>query len=186
MTAVIWLPWLLFGAIGGAIVDRVKRVRLLMIVQIGRMVSVAALAVLVWTGATSMTIIYLAAFLIGIGEMLADTTLQTLVPTVVANDQLERANGQLYASQSVGNEFVGPPLGSVLLSALAAAPFVANALAWGASALVLSRLEVAQPSREGRDPTSLVQDIVEGGRWLFAQPILRALAGDRPLWSLGA
>jgi predicted MFS family arabinose efflux permease len=123
-----------------------------------------------------MTLIYLAAFLFGIGEMLADTTMQTLVPAVVDNDQLERANGQLYASQSVGNEFVGPPVGSVLFSAVAAAPFLANALAWGTSALVLSRLKVAQPSREGRDPTSLLEDIVEGARWLFAQPILRALA----------
>ena len=176
MTAVIWLPWLLFGAIGGAIVDRVHRVRLLMLVQLGRMLVVATLAVLVWTGAASMTLLYLAAFLFGIGEMLADTTMQTLVPALVPSDDLERANGRLFASQSVANEFVGPPMGSVLFSTIPAAPFAASAVAWGTSALALSRLEIAQPSREGRPATSLLQEIVEGGRWLFGQPILRALA----------
>jgi MFS family permease len=27
ITAVIWLPWLIFGMVGGAVVDRVNRVR---------------------------------------------------------------------------------------------------------------------------------------------------------------
>lgn len=180
MTAVIWLPWLVFGAIGGAVVDRVHRVQLLLGVQIGRMVVVGALALLVWTGNASMPLLYVAAFLFGIGELLADTTMHTLVPALVPNEQLEQANGRLFASQSVANEFVGPPLGSLMFAAVPALPFVGNAVAWAGSALALARLDVAQTHRSGRDPSSLLQDIAAGARWLFAQPILRALL----VWSM--
>lgn len=175
VTAAIMLPWLLFGAVGGAIVDRTDRVRLLSGVQLGRMAVVALLAAVVWTGSASMPLVYVAAFIFGVGEVLADTTLQTLVPAVVQNDQLERANGQLYASQAVGNEFVGPPMGSVLYAALPAAPFALNAVAWGAAAAVLTRLDIEQPHRVGRSPGSLLKDMVAGARWLLAQPLLRAL-----------
>ena len=180
MTAVIWLPWLLFGAIGGAVVDRVHRVRLLLAVQLGRMAVVGVLALVVWTGNASMPLLYIAAFLFGIGELLADTTMHTLVPALVPSERLEQANGRLFASQSVANEFVGPPVGSVLFAAVPALPFVGNALAWAGSAVVLSRLNVTQTHRDGRDPSSLLQDIVGGARWLFAHPILRALL----VWSM--
>jgi MFS family permease len=175
ITAVIMLPWLLFGALGGAIVDRVHRVHLLLVVQLGRMAVVAALAVVVLSGNASMPLIYLAAFLFGVGEVLADTTMQALLPAIVPHTQLERANGRLYASHAVGNEFVGPPLGSVTFAAIPAAPFALNALAWGAAALSLARFEVDQPHRAARPPTSLLQDIVAGARWLFAHSLLRAV-----------
>jgi MFS family permease len=176
ISAVIMLPWLLFGAIGGAIVDRVDRVRLLSVVQLGRMAVVAVLAVVVWTGNASMPLVYLAAFAFGIGEVLADTTMQTLVAALVRNERLERANGQLYASQAVGNEFVGPPVGSVLFAAAPAAPFALNAVAWGAAAAALRRLDVTRADRTGSPRGSLVSEIVTGARWLFAQPMLRALS----------
>lgn len=176
MTAVIWLPWLVFGAVGGAIVDRVQRVRLLVAVQLGRMAVVSGLALLVWTDNASMLLLYVAAFLFGIGEVLADTTMHTLVPAIVPSHRLEEANGRLFASQSVTNEFLGPPAGSLLFSVSAAIPFLGNALAWASSALVLGRLRISQALRDPNAPTSLLQDIVIGARWLFAQPILRALA----------
>jgi MFS family permease len=52
VSAVLWLPWLLFGAFGGAIVDRVRRVRLLVTVQLFRVLMVGGLALAIWTGRT--------------------------------------------------------------------------------------------------------------------------------------
>ncbi len=176
VSAVVWLPWLVFGLVGGTIVDRLPRVRLLVGVQLGRLVVIGALAVAVWTGNASMAWIYLVAFGIGLGEVLADTTLQTLIPAVVPESELERANGQIYAAQSVANDFAGPPVGSVLFSTLAAAPFVANAAAWGISAALLAGMRVEAPARVATTaPTSFVQDVVSGARWLWAHPVLRPL-----------
>jgi MFS family permease len=175
MTAVVMLPWLVFGAVGGAIVDRVDRVRLLLGVQLGRMLVVGVLSVIVWTDNATLALLYGVAFLLGLGEVLADTTMQTLIPSIVAQDGLEQANGQLYASQTVGNDFVGPPTGSVLFAAQPAAPFALNAATWLMSALVLAGLRIERPARPAGAPASLFRDIVAGARWVFAQPLLRAL-----------
>ena len=175
VTAVVWLPWLVFGVVGGTIVDRVSRIGLLIGVQVARMLVVAALAVLVWQDQASMPLIYVVAFGVGIGEVLADTAMQAVIPTLVAEDQLERANGQLYAAQAASNDFVGPPVGSVLYASVAAAPFAANAAAWGLSAILLSRLFVTQPPRTARPATSFIEDVVVGGKWLFRHEVLRVL-----------
>lgn len=176
VSAVVWLPWLVFGIAGGTIVDRLPRVALLVGVQLGRMLVVVGLAVLVWADAASMLAIYVVAFALGIGEVLADTTMQTLIPAVVPDAELERANGQLYASQAVANDFAGPPVGSVLFATLAWTPFAANAVTWAVSAAALLRLRVerSRPTTQ-RPATSFVQDLVEGARWLWRHPILRVL-----------
>jgi MFS family permease len=175
VTGVVWLPWLVFGIVGGTIVDRVSRIGLLIGVQVARMLVVAALALLVWQDAASMAVIYVVAFAIGIGEVLADTAMQATIPTLVPEQELERANGQLYGAQAVANDFVGPPLGSVLFAAAPASPFALNALAYGLSAAVLSRLFITQPARAPRPATSFVEDVVVGARWLAGHGVLRVL-----------
>jgi len=175
VSAVVWLPWLVFGIAGGTIVDRLPRIPLLMGVQLGRMVVVAGLAILVWADAASMAAIYVAAFAIGIGEVLADTTMQTLIPAVVPDEELERANGQLYASQAVANDFAGPPAGGLLFAGLAWTPFAANAVAWALAAAVLAGLRVQVGAAAARPATTFVEDVVEGARWLWHHPVLRAL-----------
>jgi MFS-type transporter involved in bile tolerance (Atg22 family) len=141
---------------------------------------IGALAVLVWSDDASMLALYAVAFAIGLAEMLADTTMQTLVPAVVAREDLEHANGQLYASQTIGNEFVGPPAGSVTFAALPAVPFALNAAAWFLSALFFLGLRIEHPARTAAVPTSIRQDIVAGARYLFGHSILRALL----VWSM--
>jgi MFS family permease len=174
VTAVVWLPWLVFGLIGGTIVDRLPRVPLLVGVQLGRMLIVAALAALVWVDQASMWAVYVVAFGVGIGEVLADTTMQTLIPALVPDRDLERANGQLYAAQAVANDFAGPPIGGVLFATLAPAPFLANAAAWLVSAGVLLGVRIPR-TRSDRPRSSFVADVVDGARWLWRHPILRVL-----------
>ena len=175
VTAVVWLPWLVFGIIGGTIVDRMPRIGLIVGVQLGRMLVIAGLGAMVWLDQASMPVIYVVAFAIGIGEVLADTTMQTLIPAVVPDDELETANGQLYAAQAVANDFAGPPVGSVLFAAVAWLPFAANAVTWGLAAALLTGLRLGAPSRVARAPTTFIEDVVVGARWLWRHPVLRAL-----------
>ncbi|HJP70161.1 MAG TPA: MFS transporter [Candidatus Limnocylindria bacterium] len=175
VTAVVWLPWLVFGIIGGTIVDRVPRIGLIVVVQVARMLVIGALGALVWLDQASMLVIYAVAFAIGIGEVLADTTMQTLIPAVVRDEELERANGQLYAAQAVANDFAGPPAGSVLFAAVAWVPFAVNAVTWGVGAILLTGVRLAAPSRAARAPTTFIEDVVVGARWLWRHPVLRAL-----------
>jgi MFS family permease len=175
VTAVVWLPWLVFGIVGGTIVDRMPRIGLIVGVQLGRMLVIAALGALVWLDQASMLVIYAVAFAIGIGEVLADTTMQTLIPAIVPDEDLEQANGQLYAAQAVANDFAGPPVGSMLFAALSWIPFALNAVAWGLAAALLGGLRLGAPSRVARAPTTFIEDVVVGARWLWGHPVLRAL-----------
>lgn len=175
VTAVVWLPWLVFGIVGGTIVDRMPRIGLIVGVQLGRMLVIAALGALVWLDQASMLVIYAVAFAIGIGEVLADTTMQTLIPAIVPDEDLEQANGQLYAAQAVANDFAGPPVGSMLFAALSWIPFALNAVAWGLAAALLGGLRLGAPSRVARAPTTFIEDVVVGARWLWGHPVLRTL-----------
>ena len=59
--------------------------------------------------------LYVAAFALGIGETLYDTAAQSVLPAVVPRDLFSRANGRLYAVELTMNQFVGPPLGGILI-----------------------------------------------------------------------
>src|SRR5207244_3472878 len=62
-------------------------------------------------------VIVVATLLLGSCEVLHDNSAQTFLPTVVEDEDLEQANGQMYAAEIVANQFVGPPLASLLLAA---------------------------------------------------------------------
>src|SRR5262245_19567981 len=73
------LPWLLFSVLAGAIVDRVDRRRLSMLVGVVRAVIVAGLAATIAADALGIAAVYAAAFLLGTAETFADNAASTLV-----------------------------------------------------------------------------------------------------------
>ena len=138
------LPWLLFTLPAGVITDRVDRRRIMMTANGARAVvtSLVALAVL-WRGGelpgpdelddviSTEWVLYgcvlVATMLLGVGEVLYDNSAQTFMPGIVDNAQLEKANGRLWAAETAANQFLGPPLGSLMLAAGFALPFVVDA-----------------------------------------------------------
>jgi MFS family permease len=188
VTAMIWLPWLVTGLYAGALVDRVDRPQLIRNVQLGRLTVEGALAVLVVIDEASMPIIYLAAFLIGAGEVLVDNALQSLVPRVVARGDLERANSALIAAETAGNELVGPPVGALLFAVVPAAPFVVDAASYGYSASVAHRLSRhIPPERRPRVPLRrITREVVDGLRWLRGHSYLRAITLWGGVFNIGS
>jgi MFS family permease len=90
-----WLPWLLFGLLAGALLDRWERRRVIWTVDAARLVMVGGFAVAVLLGWASIPLRMLAGFLLGTGQTLVDTASQALIPTLISRDpgRLERANG---------------------------------------------------------------------------------------------
>lgn len=177
-----WLPWLLFGLLSGALLDRWDRRRVMWMVDAARLVAVGGLAAAVLTGWASIPLLMLTGFLLGTGQTLVDTGSQALIPALVSRDpgRLERANGRLLGTQMVTQELAGPPAGGFLFSVANWIPFAVDAVSFGVS----SALVAAIPGRRaapgstlapGRR-TSLRAEIAEGLRWLFAHRVLRAMA----------
>lgn len=122
------LPWLLLALVSGAYVDRLDRRRLVIVVNLGRSAALAALAAAVATDSVTIPLIYAVFFLLGTGETLADTAYAAIVPTLVPDEHLERANARLMATFVVGNQLAAKPLGAYLFVAGAAVPFGFDAM----------------------------------------------------------
>jgi MFS family permease len=182
----VMLPWLLFALPVGALVDRVDRRAAMLTANVIRAAAVAVLAVTVVLGldssAAALWALYLVALLLGTAEVVYDTSAQSILPQVVPRDRLPRANGRLIAAELTANEFVGPPLGGLLVAAGIAAAFATPAALWAAAVgvLLLLRGSFAVPREE---PTTLRADVAEGLRYLWRHRLLRTLAAMTGLFN---
>jgi MFS family permease len=170
------LPWLLFSLISGAYVDRLDRRVLIAVVNVVRAVVLGGLALAVGTGMITVGLIYVAFFLLGTGETLADNAAVALVPAIVPAARLPGANARLLGSQIVGNQLLGPPLGAWLFVVAAAIPFGLNAVSFVLAGALIATLPLAAGRPPERDPKNLRVEIAEGVRWLFRHRVLRMLA----------
>ena len=169
------LPWLLFALISGAFVDRLDRRRLVVVVNLLRAAALAALMLTVATGTVTVTVIYLVLFLLGTGETLADTAMSALLPAVVAPERLPAANARLYASFTIGNQFVAKPLGAWLFVVSAAVPFGLNALTFAAAAALIAGIRSGVPAERAPQQATLRDAVAAGLRWLWRHRLLRTL-----------
>jgi MFS family permease len=182
----VTLPWLLFALPVGALVDRVDRRAAMVTANVIRAAAVAALAVAVLLGldssAAAIWVLYLVALLLGTAEVVYDTSAQSILPQLVPRDRLPRANGRLIAAELTANEFVGPPLGGLLVAVGIATAFATPAALWAAAvgALLLLRGSFAIPREK---PSTLRADVAEGLRYLWRHRLLRALAAMTGLFN---
>jgi MFS family permease len=187
ITLAVTLPWLLFALPAGALADRVDRRIAMVTANVVRAAGVAVLAVALVLGLESspaaIWALYAVALLLGTAETIYDTCAQSILPQVVARDQLPRANGRLIAAELTANEFVGPPLGGLLVAAGVAAAFATPAALWAAAVgpLLLLRGSFAVPRTEER--TTVRADVAEGLRYLWRHRLLRTLAGMTGLFN---
>ncbi|MFF9869610.1 MFS transporter [Streptomyces sp. NPDC013953] len=176
VTAMQYLPWLLFSVPLGTLADRVDRMVLLRIASTTRALGVGLLALALATGHVHILMLYALSFLFGLAETLYDTTSSALVPTLVEDHQLERANGRLYATQTVANSFAGPPLGGGLFALAVAAPFALGSAGYAVAALLLTVLPLTHSKRTpGKAPTTFVKDLKAGVRGFTGSPLLISL-----------
>lgn len=175
VSTALGLPWLLFALQAGALSDRLDRRRTMLTVNCCRGALLLVLAAAAAAGHVGLLALYAVAFLLGIGETLFDTSAQSILPAVVPRDRLSTANSRLYAVELTANQFVGPPLGGLLVAAAAWLAFgVAGAL-WAAAGMVLLTLSGNyRPAQRRR--TMLRTDIAEGLRYLAHHRVLRTLA----------
>ena len=169
------LPWLLFALTAGALADRLDRRKLMLWANVSRAVLPALLVAVVVLDWGSIWALYVVALMVGVAETLYDTSAQSILPQMVHRDQLSRANGRLYAVELTANQFVGPPLGGLLVAIGVVAGFAAPAALWLAAVGALLLVPGAFRA-EREQKTTLRSDIGEGLRFLWNQKILRTLA----------
>lgn len=170
------LPWLFLALPAGAWADRWDRRHTMLRMNAARVVLLGGLALAVASGAASIALLYVVALGLGCAEVLFDTSSQTLLPAVVGSkDDLSKANGRLFAVEMVMNQFVGPPLGGLLVAASVAVAIGTGAGLYGLALVALALLPGTYRTARSGAPTTLRADIAEGLRYLFGHRLLRTL-----------
>ncbi|WP_433342918.1 MFS transporter [Streptomyces sp. CA-253872] len=173
-----YLPWLLFGLLGGALADRVDQRRAMVAVDLVRGVLVALFAVAVARGHATIGLLLALAFALTSMETLFDNAATALLPALVPPEQLGRANGRLMTGQQLVKTVAGLPAAPLLLAGGAALPFATDAASYLVAAVLVAPLRRVLPGRPPRRAGSTLRaEIAEG---------LRTLAGDRALRGLCA
>lgn len=142
LSALVMLPWLFFAIPIGAVVDRVDRRYLLAGANATRFVIGGLLTLSISFHIINIYLLFLAVFLIGICEVAADTTSQSLIPQILNKSQYEKGNSRLQISQTVVQGFVGAPISGFLYSAAIYLPFLANSLGFLVAAVLAGAIPV--------------------------------------------
>ncbi|GII21555.1 MFS transporter [Planosporangium mesophilum] len=180
-TFALTLPWLLFSLPSGALVDRLDRRRVMVVVDWIRAAAIGGVGVAVALHWDSLMLLYAVMFLIGVGETLFRAANLSMLPSVVGSDLLERANSRLTAARTVLHDMIAGPLGGFLFAVAAAVPLLVNAGSFAVGAVLLGLLSgtFRPDGRPGPDPAarpSFRYEVAAGLRWLLAHRLLRTLA----------
>lgn len=170
------LPWVLFSLISGAVVDRWDRRKVMLGANALRVCALLLLSGAILLNGANLLLLYLVFFLIGTAETFFDNASIPFLANLVPPAGLEKANGRLFATQTLTNELMGPPLGGYLFSWFAAIPFlfstVGFAFATTLIALIPGQFRVV-PDVDVDSRHSIVDSIREGIRWFWNHRLLR-------------
>jgi len=173
------LPWLVLSLPLGVVIDRLDRRTLMVRANMARCALFAVIAALAATGAISIGVLIGVITLVGVCEVVFDMSAQAFLPAIVPADQLQRANGRLFATEVICNTFLGLPLGAWAFVAAIGTPFAVNAASFGVAAYLVASIKTTIPRSEpglSSEQTSFITQLGAGMRWLFAHRLLRAMA----------
>ena len=178
VTAAGTLPWLLFGVLGGALVDRWDRRRTMWVADAARAVLLAIPAAAAALDALSIPLLATVAFLLGLGGLFFDTAATAYLPDLLGRDPvlLERANSRLRGAQTAMSGFAGPPAGSALLALGRAVPLLADAVSFLLSAVLVRSLPAAPARSAPEARESLLGQARAGAAYVFKDRLLLGLA----------
>ncbi len=170
------LPWVLFGIPAGAIIDRVDRRRLTILVNVLRGLVLLGLTATIVTGTIDVWIIFLTVFLLGTAEAFTDNASSALIATHVPKEHLGVANSRMSGTGILANQLLGPPVGALLFGVGMAVPFGVDAICVLLGAVLVSRIATSVAPAVAPERRHIRHEIADGARWLWHHPPVRALA----------
>jgi predicted MFS family arabinose efflux permease len=167
------LPWLLFGLYAGVLADRVDRRRMVVTGDLLRATVLGVLTVTLVTGSVSTVVVLAAMPLLGTAKVFADTATGTLLPMVVAEEDLGIGNARLMTGFLTTGQLIGPAVGAALFAAGMAWPFLTQAICVALGALLVAQMRL--PAIRRREDSRIALDVVEGFRFTWGNAAVRTL-----------
>jgi MFS family permease len=167
---------LLFGLSAGAIADRLDRVTALFWCGVARLLLVAVLALMFYFGGASIALLCVVGFGLSIAKLLFDSVTAAVIPTIVRQGDLTKANSWYEALNSTAFT-LGPAMAGWLLQAISVtALYAINAALYLASTIFLKGISLpATPKGLAKDQSHFA-DIADGLKLLWKNEVQRTIA----------
>ena len=192
LTAVEALPYTLFGLFTGVLIDRSRKLRLIILADLGRGFALAVVPIAAWLGFLSMSILYIVGFLVGVGGIIGWAAYQVFMAERVGNEHLVEANSGIALSDSASS-LIGPGLAGALIHWLTA-PFaiLLDAFSFFVSAWMLRGIPPknsdAPKLRASNDQKAALAgiwaDAKEGLKMILGHAVLRSIGFTLMLWNI--
>lgn len=147
LTAAAWLPWLVIGLPAGAWLDRLDPRRVMIVADLGAATTLASVPISWALDLLSLPQLLAVELVGGVATVFFRTAYLKLLPSIVADAQLETANARLFGTESA-MLVAGPGLAGVLTQVVTGATgIVISVIGFGVSAFCLWRIRVDPTTR---------------------------------------
>jgi MFS family permease len=176
-----WLPYVLFGLVAGVVVDRLHRRTVLVATHALLSLLLAVICTMAALGVLDIGWLGFLIMLFGTVSLFNDASYQSILPQLVPQSLLIRANVRLEQSDAVAR-VSGPTIAGALIAWIGA-PFALLVDAVGH--LFSAFMNASLPSAATAAPKSDARtQVMEGLRWVYSHQQLRALALNTNAWFL--
>ena len=182
LVALETLPFALFSLHAGVLLDRVRKLPVVIAADIGRGVALLSIPVAAWFDGLSIDLLFAVGFLCGVQNVVGGAAYQVLLARMAGRKRLVEANAKTALGETSA-ALIGPGLAGGLIHALTA-PFaiVLDAVSFLVSALMLRRVEARSDVPHVTGATNIWREIGEGLRLVWGNRTLWALAWLAGLW----
>ncbi len=155
------LPMALFGAVVGALAERLERRTALTIVVVSMLVSSLVLALLAWSDALEIWQVALASFFNGLAWTTDNPVRRTMIGEVVGPDRMSAAMS-IDVGANNASRMLGPTLGGVLLATVGiGGAFAVSVVCYLAAVLAATRIRHRNSIRPSAG-ASVIERMIEG------------------------
>jgi MFS family permease len=184
LVALETLPFALVSLHAGVLIDRVRKLPIVIASAIGRGVALLAIPIAAYFGALSIEILFVVGFLCGIQNVVGGAAYQVLLARMAGRSRLVEANAKVALGETSA-ALVGPGLAGGLIQ-LVTAPFaiLIDAMTFLLSGLMLRRIHVPDDVPDPGPRPSVTSEIHEGLKLVWNNRTLLALAWLAGSWQI--
>jgi hypothetical protein len=184
LVALETLPFALVSLHAGVLIDRVRKLPIVIAADVGRGIALLVIPVAAYAGGLSIEILYAVGFLCGVQNVVGGAAYQVLLANLAGRSRLVEANAKVALGETSA-ALVAPGLAGSLIQ-LVTAPFaiLLDALTFIGSALILRRIRIPHDVPVPGPRPSVSADIREGLALVWNDRTLLALAWLAGSWQI--
>ena len=178
------LPFALISLHAGVLLDRVRKLPIVIASDVSRGVALLAIPLCAWRGVLTVEVLYAVGFFCGMQNVVGGAAYQVLIAQMAGRDRLVEANAKITLGET-SSALVGPGIAGGLIQLLTAPFAIAiDGVTFLASALMLRRLRVPNDVVPHVARRSMGAEIREGLALVWNNPTLRSLALVAAAWQV--